>query len=180
MRFNPNWLILPTAVIAASPVYATNYMTAQQAAKVVFPEADNFVYAPVSLSKAQIKEISKRAGVTQRWEKQNVWRAEKNGHLIGYFISDEVIGKHEFITYGTGITVDGHVKGVEVLVYKETRGEEVVRKDWRNTFKGKTVNDAFKLNKDIPNISGATLSCKNIMNGVKRLLVLQQVALPKA
>jgi hypothetical protein len=31
---------------------------------------------------------------------------------------------------------------------------------------------------DVPNISGATLSCRNVMDGVKRLLVLQQIALP--
>ncbi len=179
MRFNPNWLIAPAAMVAISPAYATEYLNAEQAAKSIFPEADKFSYAPVALSKEQMKEIQKRSGIMQRWSKQDVWRAEKNGKLIGYFITDNVIGKHEFITYGTGLSLDGHVRGIEIMTYKETRGDEVRQSSWRNIFKGKTLNDPFKLNKDIPNISGATLSCKNIMNGVKRLLVLQDMFLQK-
>ena len=49
--------------------------------------------------------------------------------------------------------------------------------DWRALFKGKTLSDQFRLNRDIPNISGATLSCRNVTDGVKRLLALQKVAL---
>lgn len=176
MRFNPNCLIV-SALCVTSPVYAVNYMTAEQAAKIIFPEADHLVYEPVTLTKAQMQGIQKQAGVMQRWTKQDIWRAEKNGHLIGYFIRDEVIGKHEFITYGAGLSADGHVRAVEILSYKETRGQEVLQESWRNHFKGKSLNDAFQLNKDVPNISGATLSCKNIMNGVKRLLVLQKQVL---
>ena len=51
--------------------------------------------------------------------------------------------------------------------------------EWRQAFVGKTLTDAFKLDQDIPNIAGATLSCKNVTNGVKRLLALQQVALSR-
>ena len=36
---------------------------------------------------------------------------------------------------------------------------------------------AVALDKDITNISGATLSCRSLSDGVKRLLALQQVAL---
>jgi hypothetical protein len=42
---------------------------------------------------------------------------------------------------------------------------------------GKTLQSKLDLGKDIQNISGASLSCRNITNGVKRLLALQQVAL---
>jgi Na+-translocating ferredoxin:NAD+ oxidoreductase RnfG subunit len=48
---------------------------------------------------------------------------------------------------------------------------------WREQFKGKTLSDHFKLDDDIANITGATLSSRNVMNGVKRLLALAQVAL---
>jgi len=55
--------------------------------------------ATVELSDEQRNAIEKQAGVRQRWKKQAVWRAEKAGQLIGWFIVDEVVGKHEFITY---------------------------------------------------------------------------------
>lgn len=95
-------------------------------------------------------------------------------------IVDEVIGKHEFITYATGISPNGQVLGVEILSYRESKGGQVREASWRNLFRGKTVRDRFRLNQDIPNISGATLSCRNITDGVKRLLAIHAVALSQA
>ena len=37
--------------------------------------------------------------------------------------------------------------------------------------------DPFKLDRDIPNISGATLACRNVTDGVKRLLALKHAVL---
>jgi Na+-transporting NADH:ubiquinone oxidoreductase subunit NqrC len=48
---------------------------------------------------------------------------------------------------------------------------------WRALFKGKTLADPLRLGKDVPIITGATLSCRNLTDGVKRLLALHQVAL---
>ena len=148
-----------------------------QAQQLLFADADRFVDAAVELSDDQRKAIEDKSGVRQRWKKQAVWRAEKAGQLLGWFIVDEVVGKHEFITYAAGLTPDGKVRGIEILVYRETHGYQVRNPDWRHHFEGKTLADPFKLEQDIPNIAGATLSCKNVTNGVKRLLALQQVVL---
>jgi Na+-translocating ferredoxin:NAD+ oxidoreductase RnfG subunit len=69
------------------------------------------------------------------------------------------------------------VLGIEILVYRETHGGQVHDAAWRKMFVGKTLEHRFKLDEDIPNISGATLSSRNVMQGVKRLLALRQVAL---
>ena len=90
---------------------------------------------------------------------------------------DEVVGKHEFITYAVGLTPDGKVRGLEILAYRETHGYQIRNPEWRQKFVGKTLSDPLKLDEDIPNISGATLSCYNVTNGVKRLLALQQIVL---
>ena len=52
-----------------------------------------------------------------------------------------------------------------------------MQEEWRDHFKGKTLDDKFKLDVDVPNISGATLSCRNVTDGIKRLLALQKVVL---
>ena len=41
---------------------------------------------------------------------------------------------------------------------------------WRRQFAGKTARDPLKLDQDIRNISGATLSCRHVTDGIKRLL----------
>ena len=177
MRPIPAFVLLPAALVAPAPAYAAEYLTVPQAQQLLFAEADRFVDAAVELSDDQRKAIENKSGVRQRWKKQAVWRAEKAGQLLGWFIVDEVVGKHEFITYAAGLTPDGKVRGIEILAYRETHGYQVRNPEWRHHFEGKTLADPFKLEQDIPNIAGATLSCKNVTNGVKRLLALQQVVL---
>ncbi len=181
MRNLPLLVTLPLATLAPCVMLASaqaeDYLSIPQAQQVLFPDASIFLESAINLSDAQVKAIKKQAGVRQRSNSQQTWRAEKDGQLLGWFLVDDVIGKHEFITYGAAISPEGKVLGIEILSYRETRGGQVRAAEWRDHFKGKTLNDAFKLNKDIPNISGATLSCRNITDGVKRLLVIHQLVL---
>lgn len=59
----------------------------------------------------------------------------------------------------------------------ESYGYEVSEAQWRNQFVGKSAKDPIKLNQDIQNIGGATLSCKHIADGVKRVAVLYELVL---
>lgn len=167
------WL-LPVAAIV-SPVYAADYFTAEQAQKVIFADAQSFEAHPANFTSDQKDKIKSLSGLRQRWDTQQIWRAVKNGKTLGWFIVDEVIGKHEFITYGVGVSPDGHVVGVEIMTYRETYGGGVRDAIWRKHLVGKTLADPFKLDKDVPNISGGTLSSRNVMDGVKRVLTIQKV-----
>lgn len=170
-------LAMPMLTVASAPAFAVDYLNAEQAQRALVPQADSFSTYPVTLTAGQLKQIKGLAHVPQRTNKPRVWRALAGGRLVGWVIVDEVIGKHELITYATGISPDGHVLGVEIMSYRESKGGQIRNAKWRALFHGKSVNDPFKLNSDIPNISGATLSCRNITDGVKRLLALHQVAL---
>jgi Na+-translocating ferredoxin:NAD+ oxidoreductase RnfG subunit len=177
MRLAPIAIILPASLVPTGSSFAAEYLTIPMAQKALFPDADRFVDAKLTLTDDQRDAIRKLSGVRQRTSDQPVWRAEKQGQLLGWFIVDEVIGKHEFITYATAIAPARTVIGIEVLVYRETYGFQIREAGWRDQFKGKALQDHFKLDDDIRNITGATLSSRNVMNGVKRLLALAQVAL---
>jgi Na+-translocating ferredoxin:NAD+ oxidoreductase RnfG subunit len=180
MRTVPSLLMLVPAAAAVAPAYAVSYLTVPQAQAALFPTADRFVDAKVHLTDEQRDTIKKLSGVRQREPEQPVWRAEHDGATLGWFIVDEVVGKHEFITYAAGITPDGHVIGIEILDYRETYGFQVRDASWRQNFRDKTLADPLKIDGDIPNITGATLSCRNVTNGVKRLLALHKVVLANA
>ena len=169
---------LPLTVMVA-PAYAVDYVSADQAQRLLIPGADSFLEQSVSLSEEQRDAIRARAGVRQRTDTQLVWRAERAGELLGWFIVDEVIGKHEFITYGAAISPQGAVMGIEIMSYRETHGGQVREEDWRANLAGKTLADPLRLGKDVPNISGATLSCRNVVDGVRRLLVLHEMVLTR-
>ncbi|ARU32942.1 FMN-binding protein [Sulfuriferula sp. AH1] len=167
------WLMVPALIIpaaASAPAFAVQYMNVEQAQKVLFPAADGFEAKTVVLSAEQKRAIEASSGVRVRVNEVKAWHATQGGKALGWFLLDEVYGKHEFITYAVGIGADGAVKGVEILDYRETHGSEVNNAKWRAQFTGKKAGDTLQLDEDIKNISGATLSCKHITDGVKRLL----------
>lgn len=181
MRPAPHLLMLVPAAMAAAPTaHAVSYLAIPQAQAAVFPSAERFVDAKAHLTDDQRDAIKKLSGVRQREPEQPVWRVEQGGKQVGWFFIDEVVGKHEFITYALGTTLDGHVTGIEILDYRETYGFQVREASWRQNFQGKSLADPLTLDSDVPNITGATLSCRNVTNGVKRLLALQRIALADA
>lgn len=167
------WLMVPALIIpavASAPAYAVQYMNVEQAQKVLFPAAEGFEARTIQLTAEQKSAIEASSGVRVRVTEIKAWRAIQGGKPSGWFLLDEVYGKHEFITYAVALGMDGAVKGVEILDYRETHGSEVNNAKWRAQFAGKKAGDTLKLDEDIKNISGATLSCKHLTDGVKRLL----------
>lgn len=142
MKWTP-LLTAPAAIVLIAPAGATVYMSEQQAMQAIFPGA--------SFS------AGGRAGV---------FRASSGGIVV----IDRVLGKHEYIKYAVGITAGGAVKHIEILEYNESYGYEVREASWRSQFVGKSASSPLQLNVDIKNISGATLSCKHITDGVKRVV----------
>jgi Na+-translocating ferredoxin:NAD+ oxidoreductase RnfG subunit len=92
------------------------------------------------------------------------------GALRGYAVVTEEIGKYRPITFMVGATPDLAVRDVEVLAYRESRGGEVKRKRFLSQYRGKRAADPIDVNRDIVNISGATISVRSLNAGVKRVL----------
>jgi Na+-translocating ferredoxin:NAD+ oxidoreductase RnfG subunit len=172
----------PSAIVVSAgaiPCYAVTYLTVAQAQKICFSNATQFVSAPVKLSSAQVKAIEKDSGVRVRLDTQQVWRAQAGETFLGWLILDEVLGKHEFIQWVLALNPDGSVRQIEVLDYRETYGHQIRDEKWRAQYYGKQHGAKLKLDDDIQNISGATLSCRHITDGVKRLLSLYEIVLKK-
>lgn len=170
------WLPLapiPVA-LALAPAYAVEYMNVAQAQATMFP---GVVLSPVllKLPDAVRDAMLDRSGVHEPFDEKGVWKASDGG----WFVIDKVVGKHEKITYAVALNANGSVRSIEVLSYNETYGYEVRNAEWRAQFVGKTAADAVQLGKDIRNISGATLSCKHITQGVKRVLALHDLVLAR-
>ena len=168
---NAQWIWLPVAAVSTS-VYATSYLTVEQAQEAIFSAA-KITPAFITLSVEQAKRIAKMADVDVRNRKVKAWKV--NGG--GWFLVDEVIGKHDLITYAVGLNADGSVKQIEVMDYRESYGYEIRNEAWRKQFVGKTSADPVTLNQDIRNISGATLSSRHVTDGVRRVLATYAVAL---
>ena len=161
------------AVSAAAPAsaFAVDYLSIEQAAQLIFPDADRFESREVSLDAAQLQGLAAQ-GVPGRSARWPVRVAQHAGQTLGYVVSDEVLGKFELISYAVGIGLDGAVRQVEVLSYRESHGGEVRLPAWRRQFVGKTATSPLRVGDDIANISGATLSCSHVTEGVRRIVAL--------
>lgn len=180
MRHSDWFTLIPAAIVATVPAnaHATVYMSVQQAQQAMFPGA-TFADRSANLTDPQRKAIAKASG-TSAPKNQRVWEARVNESRAGWLMIDRVIGKHEYITYAVALLADGTVASVEILEYRETYGGEVRNANWRRQFVGKKAGQDMKLGRDIKNISGATLSSRNITDGVRRLLVTYDLLLAHA
>lgn len=181
MPSHEGWVIFfsaPLAVLSVpGAVHATQYLSVEQAQQLMFGSGVRFERGDLDLDRDLAGRIERAAGVQVRTMRQPLWRVHKNGTLVGYFIVDEVFGKHELITYALGLEPDGRVRQVEILTYRENYGFEVRNPAWRAQFAGKGLRDALQLDGDIKNISGATMSCRHITEGIRRLLATYDEAL---
>ena len=163
------------AAAAPTSAFAVDYLSAEQAAKLMFPDADGFEARSVTLDAAQLQQLDAQ-GVRGRSAAWPVRLAKRGGTTLGFVVTDDVIGKFELISYAVGVALDGTVKQVEILSYRESHGFEVRLPAWRRQFVGKGSNSALRVGEDIANISGATLSCTHVTDGVRRIVAVLALA----
>lgn len=173
MKFRLTYVPLAAGIVmAGGPAYATVYLSVEQAQALLFPGA-TFQPDPRTLTEDQAKAIAHASGVDVRSKQVKAWRASTGG----WFLVDEVVGKHDYIPFALALDDRGAIKGVEILEYREAYGDQIRTPEWRRQFTGKAPGTKLQLDKNIRNVSGATLSCKHVTDGVERLLVTYDLVL---
>jgi hypothetical protein len=165
-------LVNLTCLAAAAPVHAAVYLSIEQAQTLMFPGATltpDFRH----LSAEELRAIEQDSGVRSSAAELQLWRASDGG----WFIVDQVIGKHLPIRYAVALDAHGAIRQIEILEYSESYGGEVRLPAWRKQFIGKRHADRVELDQNISNISGATLSCGHVTQGVRRLLSIHALVL---
>jgi hypothetical protein len=178
-RQSKDWSRILAGLALAAPIpyaaFAEVYLTEYQAAAALFPGVK---LAPrwMELSREETRAIENASGEKVPSSRVRVWWGPNRQALL----IDSVLGKHEFITYAVAVAADGRVKGIEIMEYRETYGSQIRTADWRRQFVGKNAHDPLKLDKDIRNISGATLSSAHVTHGVRRILQTYEILKHKA
>ena len=150
---------------------ASTYFTPESVKHALFPGAVRFVDCSRTLSKAQKSAIAKASRSRVHSSTIAAFAAYGTEGRLGLLFIDKVYGKHEFITYALALDASGAVHGIEIMDYRESYGEQIRLPKWRAQFIGKRSGQPLEIDRQIKNISGATLSCVHITKGVRRLLV---------
>jgi Na+-transporting NADH:ubiquinone oxidoreductase subunit NqrC len=170
---------LAVATAASSFAFATQYLTVEQAQHVMFPDATAFKDANLQLSTEQMRQVEKLSGLPARSVNWRMFAAYRGDAALGYVVLDDVIGKFELISYAVAINPDASIKQIEILTYRESHGFEIKSPAWRKQFAGKTAEAGLSIGEGIANISGATLSCAHVTDGVRRIAAIAQAVLKR-
>ncbi len=161
-----------TALYAPAPAFAIDYLTPAQAQARMFPGAAAFEAREVALTPEQQRAVASRLGGPLRRTSYGLSLARGAGGLLGVMVVDDVVGKFERITYAVGLGPDAVVRDVEILSYRESHGQEILLPAWRRQFAGKGSGAPLQVGKDVASISGATLSCTHVTEGVRRIVAV--------
>jgi hypothetical protein len=148
------------------------FMSEEEALKLMLPRSERIRKETLNLGPDQKKLIESRIGWKFPEHSFEIYIGETGARVDGFAMVHNTIGKHKPMTYMVGVDAWGRVTNVELLIFREAKGSEVGRKRFNSQYEDKTVVDPIRINKDIINISGATMSVRSLSAGVKRVLVL--------
>lgn len=163
------WLCVGVSLPAEA---AGTFFTTPQVLKEFFPNSQRVSYRKVKLGPAELAAVQGRLGYKPTKPEYVVFVATTGAHVDGYAIIDEELGQHEQITFAVKLSSEGVVERHEVMVYRESYGEEITDSRFRRQFQGKTAKDPVRAGVDIDVVTGATISSRSMAIGVRRSLVL--------
>lgn len=120
----------------------------------------------ILLTNIQAKKIQEESNVKLETNIFKVFKAEQNGKIIGYgvLINKKIRSKNGVVLYL--ISTDSVLKGMEIIAFNEPM-EYIPSKKWISQFENVKTQTQLNLSKDIPTITGATLSAKSFVDGSK-------------
>lgn len=148
------------------------FMTEEEAVKTILPKSQRIYKEMIRLTPEKKELIEQRIGWKFPEESFELYIGETGDKIDGYAMIHNTIGKYKHMTYMVGVDPNGTCTDVELLVFRDAKGSEVGKKRFNSQYDGRTVSDPIRINKDIINISGATMSVRSMSAGVKRVLVL--------
>jgi len=161
-------VLLPAARAAAE----TTYYTPRALLAAFFPKSEKVTFRTFTLDSSLKSRLASRLGYRPAKDRYNIFVATTNNHVDGYAVIDEEQGLHQPITFATRLSPRGVIERLEIMVYREPRGDEVRDPRFRHQFEGKTAQDPLRVSRDIDAVSGATVSSASMAVGARRAAIL--------
>ncbi|MDQ7046017.1 MAG: FMN-binding protein [Sulfurimonas sp.] len=129
-----------------------------------YPSSTNIEKKNMILSKKNASIISKQSKTKLKSKIFRIFKAYKNEEIIGYgiLISKKVRSKNAVILYI--ISSDAVLKSIEIIAFNEPL-EYIPSKTWKSQFQNIQTSQMLRTSKEIPTITGATLSARSITDG---------------
>lgn len=150
------------------------YMTKEKALNMVFPDADRIDKQRVFLSATMKKDIENRSKTKLESNIYIFYVGIKNDSPIGYSILSTHTVRTKTETVLITINPDATIKQIDILAFFEPT-EYMSTERWLNIFPHKSLLRSLRIGRDIPNISGATLTSNAIVDSIRKSLALFEI-----
>ncbi|MEA2073441.1 MAG: FMN-binding protein [Campylobacterota bacterium] len=117
----------------------------------------------ILLSKSNAKKVQKDARLKLDTKIYRIFSAKKGEQLLGYgiLINRKVRSKNAVILY---IIENDKLTSIDIIAFNEPL-EYIPSNTWKEQFNNTSTSNYLQLNRDIPTITGATLSARSITDG---------------
>ncbi|MCR9143240.1 MAG: FMN-binding protein [bacterium] len=154
-------------------IEARVYVLTDDALVQAFPGAETERKAKY-LSKAQQAELRQLADLERIGRFHTFYIARKNGQVQGYALFDTHIVRTKEETVFVALNADGSVRTARIVSFFEPQ-EYLAPDRWLNIFQNKSARDDLRPGRDLPSISGATLTTRAVSTAVRKTLHLHRV-----
>jgi len=151
------------------------YMTKDKALSMVFPHADRIDKQHVFLSPTMKKDIENKSKTKLGSNIYTFYVGIKNNTPIGYSLLSTHTVRTKSETVLITINPDATIKQIDILAFFEPT-EYMPTERWIRIFPHKTLLRSLRIGRDIPNISGATLTSNAILDSIRKSLALFEIA----
>ncbi|HIQ31132.1 MAG TPA: FMN-binding protein [Aquifex aeolicus] len=169
-------LILPLllSLVLLSHSQEREFGTPERVLSTLYPSASVEV-RNIILTKEQKEKVEKLAKVRMESRLVSFYFVKEGDRVVAYgYVDTHRVRTHtESVLFV--ISPQGSIELVEVLAFNEPL-EYMAEENWLALFKGKTLpRDTLRLRRDIPNITGATLTARAITKAARRAVALWKV-----
>jgi len=155
------------------------FLSPNKGLEIALSEADEIKMKRILASKEQRREIAEMAGKETVRSILRYYEGTRENEITGYAIIDDVMGKHQPITYLVAFDPQLKITAVEILIYRESYGFEIRQDTFKNQFIGLGEDAPLTIGTDIRNISGATVSCRSLTQAIKEKVAYMNVLFEK-
>jgi len=158
-----------------SPSISRVFMKRDEALKTAFPGAAEIEKREIFLSSDQSLAVELLAKSKNESKLYIIYEARDGEKTLGYAIIDTHTLRTKTETVMFVINPDGSLRQAEILAFFEPQDYQA-GDNWIELFEGRTLDDSLKIGKDIPNITGATITANSLSQAIRRILAVFKVA----
>ncbi|WP_324170615.1 FMN-binding protein [Sulfurimonas sp.] len=170
--------LLTLLIILVLPLSAKILISPIDAMKQSFGASAKIVKKNIVLKNKEVKIIQKTSKVKLKTKIFRTYKASKNGKNLGYgiLINKKVRSKNGVILYI--ISKNNILKSIEIIAFNEPH-EYIPSKKWISQFKDIKTDEQLRVGRQIPTITGATMSARSITDGSRVAFAIYHELLKK-